>query len=309
MADERYQSASRRRLRKVVRKPTAGPGPTPPTPAGQLLFDVDYAAGNLNEWIGVLGGPVGGYMPTMTNVDPYKGGWSAQLDLPVNTSGSHRSEFGVLEPYDFTMSETAFPMFVHRYWGTAIKLPADWNWACTGNDGWGVQLCQWDMNDIWGAPVGIRLDDHRGSLSRAVNLSLMSGVSSFGGSQYSNGPGGNLPEVAAVPAASIVLGQWLEIIVHSFRTNAAYPGNGIVESWWKYRGQTTWNAGGTIVGYPTMEWWAGDSTPQGRPDAAHPNSLSVKWGVYRSPSSLPLRMYHGLAVAATTFEMAASRFV
>ena len=269
--------------------------PVPPQPEGKVYRLVNYQSGNLStEWRGVLG--VGGNdRATIVTTDPYKGGYCAQLDLPASTA-SDRSEFGLLDPYDYTGAPAPpFQMYVHQWLGTAFKLPLNFDWAACG--GWGLQIAQYWMNDIWGAPIGLQLGRPGSAIPRALNLIVMSGVSSFGGSQYSSGPGGNIPETAVIGTDQVPLGKWIEVLIHAYRTNQM---DGIVESFWKVKGETTWRIGGKINGYPTMEWWQGESTPSGRPDSINPGSLSLKWGTYRGPSNIPLRTWHGLAVVATT---------
>lgn len=79
--------------------------------------------------------------------------------------------------------------------------------------------------------------------------------------QYNNGaraenggPGANMGPVSnwrIIPKGDLVRNQWIETIVHVHYANNT---TGAVQSWYRLKGQTTWNETINQSGFPTIDW-------------------------------------------------------
>lgn len=301
MAERFSDTATRvRRSKRVVRGT-----PAPPAPTGNLWMSVTYdnlAESVRAEWdraaapLGGLAGTVGG-SPGVTRVTDvvHRGAASCRLDLPVNTGGSHRAEWGPLGP---------FKKYVEQYYGVAIYLPSSWNWSACGP--WGIVCTQYGLNDLWAGFASLNLGGPIDSIAASgiqqrMAVTVQTGLSSTSNSQYSL--------YASVMPAPMQLATWYEIIVGVYLTDFD-NGTGWTRSWWRTKGQTSWTTGGSVEGKPTMQWTSaeGQGGATGRRDGAAttPPNLAYKWGMYRGGPAPAAFMYQDSHCRGDTFAVVES---
>jgi hypothetical protein len=178
------------------------------------------------------------------------------------------------------------------YYRIDYYFPA--NWQEPSSDGWGMAIGQFNYEGIWGPPVGLFAHgDH-------VRLVTQSGYcndykSANPGCTYSSGIAGNLPETDVVPRGKLVRGRWVEMVVH---VRWAKDGTGILESWYRYRGDSTWNKTVDQRGYPTVQWSSSRS-------ASTSDVTCDKIGAYRGKATFPLTIWNDAFRVGSSFSSVA----
>jgi hypothetical protein len=139
------------------------------------------------------------------------------------------------------------------YYSMAVRFPSGWS----GHDDWSHRTTNaFFAYDNVGASGPITVD----SYTNRVVLSLAAGNCLLGvGCDYDNSCGHEctghsnnvvcIPSCQIVPSGQLTLSVWHQIIVHVYETPRA---DGLVEAWWRPKGEANWNKTVTMSGMPTM---------------------------------------------------------
>lgn len=268
--------------------PTTSPTTTTPTPSGTIKFNGNFETGNYSQWTWnaqcANTGTVSDSISTRGNFYAVQdvvaqGAYAGRFDLP---SSSIKSACEVLRQRTLSLNTDDF-------YALDVRFPN--NWVEPG--GWGMTIAQFNFQNVWAGPL--QLVAHADN----VRVILQTGACVSGsGCAYNNGgsPTGGVPTAYAVPPGRLTLGVWHQLIVH---VHWASDSSGLVETWGRVKGGTTWTKTTTLAGFPTVQWSPGTSpsTTQATAD---------KEGAYRGPSTVPLSIWHDGFCVATTFSAAAS---
>jgi len=279
---------------------------------GSMLFGKDFEDGTV-----VSGGWVVQDSTTVTdtsgihrgkvyadNTSSSGGTWSGRLDLPAYTSGRTAAEL--------LHARMASPG-VDDYYAQAFKFN-DFAWgAC---DGQGLSLAQYNYEGINGAPLALNAQCATGYGSTATTLKSVyllvnsGSCASSGCPYYSGTPVGGGYASRGMPDAgpyyvlspgNVQLNVWYQVVIHVRWTTGT---DGIVEAWIKKKGDSSFTkAFSSGSGFPTLQW--------GGPNNVSVSSLSSygtndKFGAYRGPDSMPLKLWQDSFCRATSFDAAAS---
>jgi hypothetical protein len=252
-----------------------------PTPlsTGSVSFTGDWETGNISQWTwgaqcsnvgdsNTLGQPNRGTLNLVTS-PVAQGTYAAKIDLPAYNGGNACE----------TLRKRTLNLGSDDYYGIDYYFPD--NWQEPSSAGWGMGIAQFNYQLVWGTPVGLFAHgDH-------VRLVTQSGycndyLSANPGCTYSSGVGGNLPEAAVVPRGKLVRGRWIQIVVH---VRWSKDGTGVVEGWYRYRGDAAWNKTVDQRGYPTVQWSSSQPAPTDQ-------VTSDKVGAYRGAATFPLSIWN-----------------
>jgi hypothetical protein len=179
----------------------------------------------------------------------------------------------------------------------ALDLMFPTNWQEPSPAGWGMAVAQFNYENIGiGPPVGLL------AYSGKLAIVVLSGHVTNNIPAYSSGPdsNGNVHCATAtcqvIPQGQMTLGVWHQVIVH---IHWAADSSGSVETWWKRKGETSWNQQARLSGYPTVQWTSAS------PFAAS-YATTDKIGAYRGAASFPLSIRNDGFCRATTFAAAAA---
>ncbi len=179
------------------------------------------------------------------------------------------------------------------YYGLMVFFPKSWREPSPA--GWGLAIAQFGYQGIWGSVVG--LNAHRRNIALIVQSGQCAPVTSSNpGCAYSSGPGGNIRPMVAAPAP-LTLGVWHELIVH---VHHAADSSGVIEAWYRRKGQTRWKQTVSLRGYPTVQW-----TPETLPTLSYAATVD-KIGAYRGHADFPVTIWQDGFVRATSFAAAAA---
>jgi hypothetical protein len=90
------------------------------------------------------------------------------------------------------------------------------------------------------------------------------------------------------------LGVWHELIVH---VHWATDSTGVIETWHRLKGQTSWTKTASLTGYPTVML---------NPDGTYPTATTDKIGAYRAQSTAPTSVWLDGFTRSQSFQTAAS---
>jgi Polysaccharide lyase len=211
--------------------------------------------------------------PNATGVDPSIAGWQCQnvnepgrgtLTKDSTTANSLTSSGLIVNPVtpsNATYGRSACEMLTGHtaktgdniYYSMAVRFPSGWS----GHDDWSHRTTNaFFAYDNVGASGPITVD----SYTNRVVLSLAAGNCLLGvGCDYDNSCGHEctghsnnvvcIPSCQIVPSGQLTLSVWHQIIVHVYETPRA---DGLVEAWWRPKGEANWNKTVTMSGMPTM---------------------------------------------------------
>lgn len=249
---------------------TTTPPPPPPAPSGTVLKRIDYE------------------YPSATGVDPTQAFWQCADNTPSDgaTRGTLSADATTFDSIarsgQFLNPPTALAAAFHRsacevvtshatktgndvYFALALRVPLGWS----GHDDFDTSRTIVAAPDyvLVGGGGGIEVDLYT---DRAA-LSLSTGNCVAGvGCDYDNSCGGEclghrnnvrcdpvnglnklggVSGCKIIPPGQLTQGVWHEMIIHTYETPYA---NGLIETWWKRKGETTWNKSVTMSGMPTL---------------------------------------------------------
>ena len=207
------------------------------------------------------------------------------------SGGSHRAEWGSFGP---------FKKYVWEYFGVAYYLPVGFDWNSTGP--WGVVVSQVIQNDQYAAPCSLNLGGPGDAINAGVDRRALRMTNQSGIVPGYDTPPTQYSTYTTVIPVPMLTGVWYEVIMGVWITDLD-NGTGKQLSWWRTKGQTAWNTGGGIVGYPTLEYFTEGNANSRINYPSTPPNYSHKWGAYRGGSSLSLTMYHDTCCRGSTFEV------
>jgi hypothetical protein len=206
------------------------------------------------------------------------------------------------------------------YYALAVRFPTGWS----GHDGWTTrtQIAEFAYTSMPAAGFGVHAYTDRLALSLAAGYCVLSV-----GCDYDNSCGGEcvgksnnvkcdpvnstnkyggVNGCKIIPTGQMTLGAWLQIIIHSYETPYA---NGLVEAWWKRKGEATWNKTVTMSGMPTLALGT-NSFGQTLNAAAYDAGVSTtdKFGLQDTDFTKSASINQDDDCVATSFEAAASCF-
>jgi hypothetical protein len=274
-----YYERTERATARVSWAPTPVSTTTGSTTTGSVGFTGDWETGNISQW--TWGAQCSNYGDSYTLNQPNRGTlnlvtspvsqgtYAARVDLPAYSSGNACE---VLRKRTLNLSSD-------DYYSLDYYFPD--NWQEPSSEGWGMAIAQFNYQKIWGPPIGLFAhQDH-------VRLVTQSGYcndyqSASPGCTYSSGISGNLPETDIVPRGKLVRGRWIQLVVH---VRWAKDGTGVLEGWYRYRGDSAWIKTVDQRGYPTVQW---SSTDSASTDAVTCDKL----GAYRGRATFPLTIWN-----------------
>jgi hypothetical protein len=182
-----------------------------------------------------------------------------------------------------------------QYYALEEMFPT--NWQEPSSWFWGMGIAQFNYTALTGPPVGLSAHgDH-------VNVTMQTGAVTNGVSQYSTGnddSSGNIPcspSCRIIPAGQLTRGVWHQMIIH---VHWATGSSGLVETFWRRKGESTWNPQMRMSGFPTLQW------PAATGPYPSTHDTSDKIGAYRGAASFPISVWSDGFCTATTFAAAAS---
>jgi hypothetical protein len=254
-----------------------------------IAFSGDFETGNTSQWnwgaqCANMGVPSQLGTLSVESQIVGQGKYAAQFDLPAASTVNSCE----------TLDKRQIGLGSDDYYGLMVRFPS--NWVEPSPAGWGMSLAQFNFQGIWGPPVS--LDAHADHVSLVMQTGLCSSVStSSPGCAYSSGIGGNVAQMAAVPAP-LALNVWHELIVH---VHWATGSSGAVEVWHRLLGNAAWTKTVSLSGYPTVQWTAGEGFSR-----LAGAVTADKIGAYRGPASFPLTIWQDGFVRTTSFASAAA---
>lgn len=260
--------------------------PSQTSPPGSVYFTGDWETGNISPWTwgaqcDNYGLSSGGSLNFVSDIVG-QGSTAGRFDLSAS-SQSNSCE---------VLRKRTLNLGADEYYGMMFRLPT--NWQEPSPAGWGLVLAQLNFQNVWGAPVMIRA--HANHVSLVTQTGYCSDVySAKPGCRYSSGPGGNLPQMHAVP--SVTPGAWHELVIHVRWANDA---SGVVEVWHRLKGESAWTKTVSLSGYPTVQWSEDQPVNTNQP-------TSDKFGAYRAAANFPLSVWQDGAVIGTSFDAVSSR--
>jgi hypothetical protein len=241
---------------------------SPPAPNGTVLKRINYE------------------YPNATGVDPSQGGWQC-ADITSSTGATRGtltadpSTFNTIAHSGLIVNPPTDPKASYGrsacevltghvaktgnniYYALAIRFPTNWS----GHDDFKTRASVAGLvyTSMPAAGFNVHAYTNRVALALATgNCVLAVGCdydNSCGGECFGhsnnvkcnpvNGtnPYGGVDGCKIIPAGQLTLGVWHQIIIHNYETPYA---NGLIEAWWKRKGETTWNKTVTMSGMPTL---------------------------------------------------------
>jgi hypothetical protein len=225
--------------------------------------------------------------------DPGSGTAAGQFDLP---------QYNGKTACEVLHDRTAAPE-TDDYYALAVKVPVGWQKPST--EFWDVTIAQFNYQAIWGG--ALELEAHSDRIDVAYQAGACVAVR---GCEYDNGagelPGHNTdcsPSCRIVPSGQLTQGTWMQMVVHVHWTSSP---NGVVEGWYKHKGDEAWTKTVSITGRPTLQTGTDFRGTTWSADDLAREPTSDKFGAYRGASTAPMRIYHDDWCRATTLEEAAA---
>lgn len=259
-------------------------------PAEGVVFSGDFETGKISQWGGQC---VNTGLPSSPSL--VRG--TVNLTVRVVGEGKYAARFN-LPPAETNnacelLDKRPIGLGTDDYYGLMVFFPKSWREPSPA--GWGLLIAQFSYQGIHGPPVG--LEAHANSIKLVIQTGQCQLITSGGGGcAYSNGPGGNVKPLVAVPAP-LVLHAWHELIVH---VHHAIDSSGVIEVWHRLKGQVGWKKTVSLSGYPTVQW-----TPE-RLSILSYNATVDKIGAYRGHADFPLSIWQDGFVRTTSFAAAAA---
>jgi hypothetical protein len=277
--------------------------PPPPAPrlARGLTWSGSFDTGDISNWQANGGGaqcanygvPSANYhqrgnLYLDSNVVAV-GKYSARFDLPANVA-----------PYTATSCELlhSVPLALgsDSYYGYMFYVPSGWT---TGTAAfWGAEIAQWHFEDIWGAPISFQLHDDHMTLALETGScdafdTVNPGCDWRSQADFPTGP--NLPADYVIPPGAFTPGNWYEIIMN---VRWAADSSGLIQTWYRQEGSTTWNLSANVSGIPTVQW--------DRTTGCCITQASDKVGAYRGYSNVPISVWIDNVTQGTRFSAIAA---
>lgn len=189
----------------------------------------------------------------LDSTNPVSGGASGHFYLPTDTNTSTYP----LEACDLTMGRITNVLPDDEYYGLMVYVPSGWTIA--NHYFGGVNIYELHFQAIWGAPVTLELHPDHVTLAIQTGACYPAGSTSPGCQYRSNADNTCwskstwtcLPGYYAIPPGGFVQGKWNEILVHA---HWARDTTGIVQTWYRTLGSSTWIPSATVSGIPSVQW-------------------------------------------------------
>jgi hypothetical protein len=232
-------------------------------------------------------------------VPPGQGSFFGSFNVPADTLHKQRCQVVYARPESYDVDD---------YYSLMIYVPVGWN---PGSPAWGPTIAELNFQTNLAFNAGkalaltLRPDTTGDTLHDHVTLSMTTGFDNATQPYYtnvsdadnpSNCRGNLLPcKLYAIPSGSFKQGTWNEIIVHDRWETS---NTGVVEAWYRQRGQSAWTKSVGVYNVPTLQY---DATHNGE-------SGTVLEGLtnYRAPAAVPETVYLDGFTRATSFAAAAA---
>ena len=193
------------------------------------------------------------------------------------------------------------------YYSLMIYVPVGWD---PGNPTWGVSFFEPNyqqnlaVNSAKALALTLRPDAPGDRTHDHVTLNMTTGFDNATQPYFTNASDADNPagcrgvllpcKLYAIPPGAFRQGVWNEIIVHD---RWATSNTGVVETWYRQKGQTAWTKSVSLANVPTLQY-----------DATHDGKGPVLEGIsnYRAPASTQETVYFDGYTRATTFDAAAA---
>jgi hypothetical protein len=261
-----------------------------------VVFDGDFETGSYLPWAtpqsSNWGNPVDnanvhfGPFNVVTDIVG-QGRYAGRFDLPAWSGGRTRSQVITARPIGVGTDD---------YYSLMFYVPKGWSPGTTAF--WGVSIMEPNFEGLGGGGGPVSLQLHPNHLT----LALSSGVSSTTPpySQWrsnADSPRPNLPAMYAIPPGSLRQGVWNEVILHA---HWATDNTGILETWYRMKGQTGWTKSVGFAGYPTLQTSSDGSLP------STTNQTLDVLQAYRSTSTAPTTVWLDGFTRSNSFSTAAA---
>ena len=224
--------------------------------AGRLSFVGNFDNGTSKPFAGVQCSNTG----TPSKAPRYRGTFSldtrivgqgtasARITLPPTPAGYSLTACDLLTP------TAPLGLNTDGYYGLMFYVPS--GWTIPNDDFTGVEIEEFHFQNIYGAPIAWQLHPDHLTLALETGACASHTTAAPGCTDRSNADNpsanpGRLPAEYAIPNGGVLLGQWNEIVMH---VHWASDNSGQIQTWYKVKGATTWNAGTSISGIPTVQW-------------------------------------------------------
>ena len=175
--------------------------------------------------------------------NPGQGTTSGRFDLPAQSTYP-------LEVCDVITGPLMNTVGTDGYYGLMVLAPAGYNYPGFGDVIEGLHFV-----NVYSAPVNLVI--RTGHLA----IDLETGACTTKGCAYRNGSGCTPSSSVTCLAPKDVIptftgGRWYEIVTH---VHWASDSSGLIETWYRPKGSSTWTATASYSGIPTEQWTAGTS--------------------------------------------------
>jgi hypothetical protein len=298
---------------------------SPPTLNGKVLKRINYE------------------YPNATGVDPSQGGWQcadntsstgatrgtltadpstfdsiAHSGLIVNPPTDPKASFGrsACEVLTGHIAKTGNNI----YYALAIRFPTNWSGHDDFTSRTGVAGLVYTSMPAAGFIVqaytnrlALALAAGKCTLAVGCDYDNSCGGECFGHSNNvkcypinGTNPYGGIDGCKIIPAGQMTLGVWHHVIIHNYETPHA---NGVIEAWWKRKGEITWNKTVTMSGMPTLALGT-NNFGQTLSAATYDVGVSTtdKFGLQNTDFAKSVSVNHDNDCVTTSFDAAASCF-
>lgn len=301
-----HRHRARRHDRRVrLGNPGSVAGGSGGSSSGQLAFDGSFSTG-LTPWTTGGGGAQCANYGTQSKSPRLRGTFafdtstvgvgtaSGRFTLPAD---SNPGTFP-LEACNLINAAQPIGLGTDDYYGLMVYVPQGWTIA--NQAFYGVEIMEYHFQNVYGAPVSFQLHpDH-------ITLALQTGACSnhatvkpgcafHSNADNPNGVPGNLPGYHVIPTGALVQGAWNEVLMH---VHWASDNTGVIQTWYKVKGASTWTPSANVSGIPTVQW---DMTT----GCCYSNALD-ETEAYTAALSAPLTLWLDQQVTGTSFAAVAT---
>jgi hypothetical protein len=178
------------------------------------------------------------------------GSESGRFDLPADSNSSTYP----LEACDLLGAAKPIGLGTDTFSGLMVYVPN--GWTIPNKAFYGVEIKEFHFQNVYGAPISYQLHADRLTLALQTgacnnHATLAPGCAYHSNADNPNGWSGNLPGYYVIPPGALKQGQWNEILM---RVHWASDNTGLIRTWYKVKGQSTWTRSLNITGIPTVQW-------------------------------------------------------
>jgi hypothetical protein len=209
------------------------------------------------------------------SINPGQGIYSGKFYLPIDPDPTTYP----LEACDIITGKQPFVNGADQYLGLMVRVPS----TTTYMGSWGTEIAGYHDVGVVSSPLEIV------AFSDRIEVQLLGGACnpSIPSCTYSAAHG--YPHKSIIPTGTYVEGSWYEIITHVHWSTTT---SGVVQTWYRQKGATTWTASAGYTNVATEQWRSGYPLP-----SVYVDQLEA----YTQARKTPLTIWLDNDVYGTTF--------